>query len=235
MPLAPDLMASFDRWMLIPSLGGAVWGALRALAPAESRQRPAYVYLSISGVLLLGCYCFTRIGMSGAWLMQQQLTVIMCSILLLNDEGQIRSNNVAQANEPPTGTRLSTRALLLSSCVPILGFFASGFLIVSELVVDSLPLAAMVFVVAALILGVLKLAIDDHYRSEKQNSSGTNNRRQFPLLAVVMFLLMITITLFPGWLLHQCEAEFARVFRRFEQTSSADFAESASNDRQSAP
>ena len=235
MPLAPDLMASFDVWMLIPSLGGAVWGALRALAPSESRQRPAYVFLSISGVLLLGCYCFTRIGMSGAWLMQQQLTVIMCSILLMIDDSQTPLGNVVQVKQPPSGTMLSTRSMLLLTCFPILCFFASSFLIVSELVVDSLPLAAMVFVVAALILGVLKLAIEDHYQIEKRTGSVMNNGWRFPVSIIVMFSLMITITVFPGWLLHQCEPEFARVFRRFEPTPSADFAEPSTIDRQSVP
>ena len=235
MPLAPDLMVSFDRWMLIPSLGGAVWGALRAIAPAESRQRPAYVYLSISGVLLLGCYSFTRVGMSGAWLMQQQLTAIICSILLMIDDRQIPLGNVSQGKEPSSGTKLSTRALLLLASFPILGFFASSFLIVSELILDNLLLAATVFIIAALILVVLKLAIDDHYRFEKRVGKGINNGWRFPISFVVMFSLVITSTLFPGWLLHQCEPEFARTFRRFEQTPAADFAEPATNDRQSVP
>lgn len=33
MPLAPELLASFDTWMLIPSFVGAIWGALFALTP----------------------------------------------------------------------------------------------------------------------------------------------------------------------------------------------------------
>ena len=235
MPLAPDLMVSFDRWMLIPSLGGAVWGALRAVAPDDSRQRPAYVYLSISGVLLLGCYCFTRIGMSGAWLMQQQLTVIMCSILLMTGDCQVPSDNPGQVNEPSYERRLSTRGLLLLVCFPILGFFASSYLIVSELNLESLPLAAVVFVIAGLILIALKLAIDEHYRFEIRVGSAVNSRWRFPISFVVMLSLLITLTVFPGWLLHQCEPEFERVFRRFERMPSADFAEPATKDRQSVP
>ena len=235
MPLAPDLMVSFDGWMLIPSLGGAVWGALRAIAPAESRQRPAYIYLSISGLLLLGCYCFTRIGMSGAWLMQQQLTVIMCSFLLMIDDRHAPSDEIGNVIESADGLRFSTRGLLLLSGFPILGFFASSFLIVTELLNESLLLAATVFVISALIFIVLKLAIDQHRRLEKRIGSEGNSKWRFPIWYLVMLSLLIASTVFPGWLLHQCEPEFARVFRRFEQTSSADFAEPATKDRQSAP
>jgi len=235
MPLAPDLMVSFDRWMLIPALGGATWGALRAVAPADLRQRPAYVLMSISGVLLLGCYCFTRIGMSGAWLMQQQLTVLMCSILLAINDRQGTSDNIRQAIEKPVGIGLRTRTLLLLVSLPILGFFASGFLIVTELIIESLPLAALVLIIAALILSVFKLAIDEHDRFEKRVGRSVNGRSRFPVSLVVMLLLMITSTIFPGWLIHQCEPEFARVFRRFEPTPSADFAEPATKDRQSVP
>ncbi|MEI8017326.1 MAG: hypothetical protein WCH39_03950 [Schlesneria sp.] len=235
MPLAPDLMVSFDGWMLIPSLGGAIWGALRAIAPAESRQRPTYIYLSISGLLLLGCYCFTRIGMSGAWLMQQQLTVIMCSILLVIDDRQTPSDDIGQRREADDGMRFSTRTLLMLACFPILGFFASSFLIVSELINENLLLAAIVFVISAMIFIALKLAIDQHDRLEKRVSSDINRKWRFPLWYLVMLSLTIASTVFPGWLLHQCEPEFTRVFRRFEQTSSADFAEPAKKDRQSAP
>ncbi len=235
MPLAPDLMVSFDGWMLIPSLGGAVWGALRAIAPAESRQRTAYFFMSISGFLLLGCYCFTRIGMSGAWLMQQQLTVIVCSILLMTGDRQTSSDDIGQRGESADGMRFSTRGLLLLACFPILGFFASSFLIVSELLNESLLLAATVFVISAMIFIVLKLAIDQHDRLEKGVSSNVNRQWRFPVWYLVMLSLMIASTVFPGWLLHQCEPEIARVFRRYEQTSSADFAEPAKKDRQSAP
>ena len=235
MPLAPDLMVSFDDWMLIPSLGGAVWGAFRAMAPTESRYRPAYVYLSISGVLLLGCYCFTRIGMAGAWLMQQQLTVIMCSILMMIDDRRVPSNDKSQVREPFDRLRLTTRGLLLLACFPILGFFASSYLIVAELLNDNLLLAATVFVIAAMIISVLKLAIDQHDRLEVRVGSEINFKWRFPIWFLVMFSLTIASTVFPGWLLHQSEPEFARVFRRYEQTPSADFAEPATKDRQSAP
>ena len=235
MPLAPDLMVSFDGWMLIPSFGGAVWGAFRAIAPTESRYRPAYVYLSISGVLLLGCYCFKRIGMAGAWLMQQQLTVIMCSILLMIDDRQIPENDIGPVNEATVGVRLSTRALLLLACFPILGFFASSYLIVAELLNDNLLLAATVFIIAALIFSVLKLAIEQHGRMETLYGSSVNRKWRLPIWFMAILSLTIASTVFPGWLLHQCEPEFARVFRRFEQIPSADFAEPATNDRQSAP
>ncbi len=234
MPLAPDLMASFDGWMLIPSFCGAVWGALRAIAPADSRQRPAYVYLSISGVLLLGCYCFTRIGMAGAWLMQQQLTVMMCSILFMIDDRQVTLNDIGN-KERTDVTRLSTRALLLLACFPILGFFASSFLIVTELLNESLLLAATVFIMGGLIFSVLKLSIDQYDRLKVQVGPEVNSKWRFPVWFLVMFSLTIASTVFPGWLLHQCEPEFARVFRRYEQRQSADFAEPAKKDRQSAP
>jgi NADH-quinone oxidoreductase subunit M len=235
MPLAPDLMVSFDRWLLIPSIGGAVWGGLRALAPAESRYRPAYIYLSISGLLLLGCYCFTRIGMAGAWLMQQQLTVIVCSILLIIEDRRVSSFDTGQVNQTSRGMRLSTRALLLLAVFPILGFFASSFLIVAELLNDSLLLSATVFIIWALIFIVLKMVLEQHHRRETQIEPELNRKQRFPIWLLMMFSLTIPATVFPGWLIHQSEPEFARVFRRYEQTPSADFAEPASKERQSEP
>ncbi len=217
MPLAPDLLAAFDWLMLIPSLAGAVWGALRALAPGEPRQRTAFVLMSLSAISLLGCYSFTRIGMSGTWLMQQQLTIIFCAVLLAFE------------------IEFSTRTLLLLICLPALGLFASGFVIVSELLHENPFLVVGVFIVGLLIAFTILSAIDRHFTREQKVASEASdaNRLRGPLIAVL--LLNAVVNLFPSLLLHQCEPEFLRVFHRFERSTSADSAEPSSGERQPAP
>jgi hypothetical protein len=48
---------------------------------------------------------------------------------------------------------------------------------------------------------------------------------------ILGFIVAIVVSLFPAWLIHQSDPEFARVFRRFESTAMADSAESDSGER----
>jgi NADH:ubiquinone oxidoreductase subunit 4 (subunit M) len=225
MPLAPDLLASFDRWMLISAFGSSVWGALCAVRHVQPRQRVASIFLSLSGIALLGCYTCSRIGMNGAWLMQQQLTLFACLSLLAVDSSSRVVSEYRQTDLRSSGIPWSSRNVLLMICLPILGLFTSGFLIVSALQFESLLLVALIFLIS-LVLGITILSmLNPIFSAERKKGlkPAQNNSLSSPLLLVAV--LAVVASLFPGLLLHQSNSEFVRVFRRFEQSSTANSAE----------
>ena len=220
-PLAPELLAAFDRLILIPSLGGAVWGALRAVAPGEPRTRGAFVFVSLSGVSLLGCYSFTRIGMSGAWLMVQQVILAFCAIMFVFGLPAIW-NVAGSSSETSARSGYATRTLLLLLCVPALGLFASQCMILSELLRESLLLVAGVFIVVALNGSTAFSLLNRHFTDEAAgnsigNNSMTSKTHTMTWPVLIAMLLTAVACLAPTCMLHQCEPEFDRVFRRFEQ------------------
>ena len=234
MPLSPDLLASFDEWVLFSALGGALWGALRASGAAETRQQSAYLFMSITGISLMGCYTFTRIGMCGTWLMQQQLNVLMCTALLTF--GMRATDHEAGFNSRHSaGPAFTTRTLLLLLSLPLLCFFASGFLIVSELIRESLLLVSIMSIAGTLIVFKTSSNLNERYAIEQRDSQVIRPPATIPRPVLLGFGLAFAVACLPSLLLRQCEPEFARVFRRFEQSQAAVRADTGYVQRQSAP
>jgi hypothetical protein len=208
------------------------------------------LFLGLSGISLLGCYCFTTIGMCGAWLMQQQLILVVCAVLLSRgtagvpdqqNEGAAPMNPLISTErsaetQTPFPTKLmaspddamqgrdqqkfSTQTLLLLLCLPALGLFATSCMIVSELLRDSLLLVTTVFVVGMLVMRTLHSMLIRDYLDERPEHSVVGQERRIRGPLILIGLLAIVVNLFPSWMLHQCEPEFDRVFRRFEHAAS---------------
>ncbi len=233
-PLAPELLVGFERLILIPALGSAVWGAIRAVNPDEPRRQAAYLFLSLSGVALVGYDTFSRIGMSGGWLMLQQLTVsFILALFVFDAKDAERSSGLLPTTARPES--YSTRTLLLLLCLPLLGFFASEFLIFSELFPDRLlVLAGVLFADAVVLLTILSL-FNRRLAAAPRGPSTAASSKRFPTSAMVLLALAVIVNLAPNLMLHQCEPEFARVFRRFERVPAVDSAEPDSPERQTLP
>lgn len=222
LPLSPDLLVGFDGLILISTVGGAIWAALRALTPAEPRQKLAFIFVSLSAISFLGCHTFSRAGACGAWLMQQQLIFGYCSVLL--------AWNPLTADQPDPTMRfdsakgISNRVLSLLVSIVCIGLFASGYVIMTELFRESIAIPLTILVVLSLCcltVGTLRLS-----------------RELVPLNRVELILMVplaLVLNILPGLLLHQSEREFERTFRRFEYTAHAVSAEPDSEDRQSSP
>jgi NADH:ubiquinone oxidoreductase subunit 4 (subunit M) len=250
MPLAPDLLVGFDWLILIPSLGGAMWAAIRSLSPADARQKIAFVFYSFSGISLLGCFNFSRFGMSGAWLMQQQLAVVACWMLLVSETTLGVQNSLV----PQPGVRCrfkSTPILPLLVGIPFFGLFASSYIIALETFRDWLSFLAaatfeenlfffvfdlsinvFLFLTAVLTAVILSSTLYSLLSHLQWNDFA---KAQKPNLHVVVLALAAIANLFPNVMLHQCEPTFALAFRRFERTLSASSAEPQSDQRQTSP
>jgi NADH:ubiquinone oxidoreductase subunit 4 (subunit M) len=234
-PLAPDFLASFDGMLLIPAFGGAFWGALRAFAPGRPRERTAYLFLSLAGVSLFGCYSFTRIGMAGAWLMQQQLAVTFAAVLLGVSSPTIVVQPTFRSLTRSFPGRFSRRNLLIMFALPFVGLFASGFAIVSQLVNESLFLASAVFLIGLLIAINVIALLAGTSPADRCTPSESPVEPRFRAPFAIALLVTAVVNLFPELMLHQCEPEFARVFRRYERAPAADSAERSSTERQTVP
>ena len=236
LPLAPDLLSAFDRWILIPSILGAVWGTLCAQSLSPPRQRSAYALMALFGLSLLGCFTFTRMGMNGAWLMQQQLTALSVLCLLAMQPRGLVSDEVRQGMARPRETSFRARTLVLMLCLPLIGLFVSGYLIVSDLFIESLPLVGGAFLVGLLIARTVLSLLNQQFLNEQRDHGGSPaSPNSMSGHLVVLTLLLVVTCLFPSLLLHQCNSEFARVFRRFEQSNMAESAETHSEEPQHAP
>ena len=235
LPIAPEVLASFDTWMLIPSFAGAVWGALLALRSSPIRQRVAWIFISLSSLSFVGCYTMTRFGMNGAWLMQQQLTVFACAVLLGIDSLYPTDSEDTSMQPVSTRVQLRTRNLVFLICFPILGLTASSYLILSVLIQESVVLSGIVFLVGMTILAAVFSILMQHARAERRDLKDSVDSKSFPGSLLIVTVLTIATSVFPGLLLHQSNSEFVRLFRRFEQSSTANSAEIPSNEPQDGP
>lgn len=234
MPLSPDLLASFDEWVMISSIGGAIWGGLRVFGASDPREQSAYAFLAVSAISLMGSYTFTRIGMCGSWLMQQQLNVLMCVTLLTTMSGKTQSESgprVARFGEP----LFPGRSLLLLVSLPILCFFSSGFLIVSELFRESFALVAIMSIAATLLVFKVSSVLNERFAWEQRGEFKRLAFTTLPRPVLVSYVFAYIVASSPSLLLRQCEPEIVRVFRRFEQSQAAVPADSDFVQRQSAP
>lgn len=218
-PLAPELLASFDRLILISALGAAIWGSLRAFGPDDPRQKTAMIFCSLSGVSLLGCYCFTTTGMCGAWLMQQQVVLALCATRLLKHTENLR--DMAGRETPSVESGFTTRTLLLLLSLPLMGLFAASSLIFSELLRENLLILACILVVVGLVSLTILSLMNRHYHDELRVESGASKAGHDGASLITIALLAVVVNLFPQWMLYQCEPEFDRVFRRFERPAVA--------------
>ena len=233
LPLAPEMLAPFDRWLLIPAFLGAIWGAVRGMAlvgdDRQWRERAAFILMSLKGISLMGAYTFTRAGMMGSWLMQQQVAIYAVVMFIAIGSSRLQFQEASQAItvRPP----LLGRTGWLLFGLALFGLFGSGFLQISELFFQSLSLTAAVF-----LIGLSLIAIGIRPQFEQLSGRGPVGHEpaaKSPLsgLLILGFSVAIVVSLFPAWLIHQSDPEFARVFRRFESTAMADSAESDSGER----
>ncbi len=235
LPLAPDLLAAFDMWLVIPSLGSALWGAILAVVARDRRERIALVQLSFLGISLLGCYCFSRIGMSAMWLMQQQLTATFCTILLLLEFHDASAGGHRMSETIPTGLLSNRRTTLLMLCIPAVGLFASGFAIQSELLREDLLMTLSPTAVVLLLALAMYREFDRPYEPSVDGHSEFQTQNPVWFALLVMGLLSFIVNLVPGLPLHLSETEFARIFRRIERIAPAVSAEIPTNEPESPP
>lgn len=224
LPLAPDRLVGLDWLLLIPAVGGGLWAVIHAVLPGGQRQKSVFLFSGLFSVSLLGSYTLTRIGMSGAWLMQQQVTASLCLAFFLTDSGDdlgfgTTDNRVAGG--------CSTRLLLGLFAVGAFGLTASGLVILSALVRESLLLPAVVLVMGILAIVAVYSLINGHV--------GPKDSLPISRRMLIVAALVVVAHLFPGLLLHQCEQEFGHILRRFEPTAPATSAESESALRQTSP
>lgn len=227
LPLAPDLLATFDRWLLIPSLGGAIWGVVAAFATSSCRERTAWVFMSLSAVGLFGSYCFTRFGVLGTWLLHLQLAVdavlgLMMALMEQQRTGTSQSDGMQRGSQA-----FSSRTVFLWLCVSLVGLFSSLYLIVADLVFDSLYMVGGLMLLSVLIGAAVLGLLNDRFRKEQQVSV-SNGPRPDRLPLYFVGLVTLGVSFFPSLLVHQCDPELARVFRRFEQSATANSAETDS-------
>ena len=167
--------------------------------------------------------------------MQQQLTVSLCLALLVTERHRT-NDSVGGFATPVFRNAFIIRTLLLMLAFPFLGLFASGFLIVSELLRESLLLPFAVLMagtaICVAIYSLLNQPVvqDQNFASE---NSGNSNRRLDSLIMIVPLALIANLC--PNLMMSQCEPEFARVFRRFERAATASSAEIESSERQTSP
>ena len=233
LPLAPEMLVPLDRWLLIPALLGAIWGALRAIALGRDdrqwREIAASVLMSLNSIALMGAYTFTRAGMLGCWLMQQQLAIyaVVLFIMIGSPRLQFQETTQAKSSRQP---RLGRTGLLLLG-LALFGLFGSGFLLISELFFQSLLLTAAVFFISLSLIANVILPQFPQISPERRVDLELAAKTPLSGLLILGFVVAIVVSLFPAWLLHQSDPEFARVFRRFESTAMADSAESDSGER----
>ena len=235
-PVAPELLAGFGWFILIPSFGSAIWGSLRALAPGSASQSAASLFLSVSGLSLLGFYTFTRAGLCGAWLMQQQLTLAY-ALAVIVFERAIVGNGVAVSAILPAETRPSARSLLLMLGLFLIGFIASAFTIVWELFREDLLLTAGLIGVCALVIRSIYSLLNTYLAEQASNDRNAESNREQPVNGRVLIVLLLAtvINLFPNIMFGLCEPEFSRIFKRYERVPSAASAQIDANLRQTSP
>lgn len=235
MPLSPDVLllsessAAFSWLILIPAVGGSIWGAARALVPAGARRQLAYLFLSLSGLALLGAFSFSRVALSGMWLMQQQLFVTYCAASMAISPDRflnkkltgLKETELAEFGSRPTtpvssplvvGRRIPIRLLLIMTSFPLVGFFASGSVIVLELLRVSLSLVLVMLLVAPMILWTL----DSLLKESIQARTPAESAYWISLSAAIMLGLAAGVNLIPQTIVSAFEPEFVRVFQKFE-------------------
>ena len=217
LPLALDQLAGMDWLILVPAVGGAIWGAIRAYGVGDPRQQAAYLLLSLFGVAVLGCYSFTRFGAIASWLMIQQLVAASSAVLLMMTSPERDRLQVCSfAN--PISTGFSMRTVLLFLGVTALGLMGSASIILVELLRESFWLPFCIPLIGFVIARVVFLLLNRHQSATVTAALTVTGRRPMrPEMAVV--LLAVMANGLPFLLIHQCEPEFARAFRRFEPSS----------------
>lgn len=232
-PLAPELLGGFFWLMVIPMLAGAVWAALCSLTKGNRRQQLAFLYISLANLSLLGVYALTRAGLCGTWLLQQQLTVLFCWVLLAFDlPAAIRDQTAVPRS---TENRRSLRPILLMLAIAGGGLFACASMLFAGLLRESLLIVVGVLTAGTLVtLSVSSLLLtwtsDGELAEQERFNINPFQRALLPVIGVAL-----VVNLLPGLMLRQCEPEIARVFRPFEQSGSAGFAQHKSDVRQTSP
>lgn len=226
-PLAPDLLAAFDTWMLVPSFAGALWGAMAAISTARPPQRGAYVFMSLSAIAVFGSYCFTRFGAMGSWLMHQQIAVYACTWLIAMEAKRLPTGQAQDVDSNAGRDTYGARTVFLWVCLCSAGLFSSLVLIVGDLMLENLYLVVSIVMLCVLVAVAVLGWIRQRWQKERQEPLQIRRPAMSgPFLLTL--LLAVTVTIHPSWLLQQSEPEFARIFRRFEQSDAADSAETDS-------
>ena len=185
--------------------------------------------MSLNSIALMGAYTFTRAGMLGCWLMQQQLAIYAVVLFIMIGSPRLQFQETTQA-KPGRQPRLGRTGLLLLG-LALFGLFGSGFLLISELFFQSLLLTAAVFFISLSLIANVILPQFPQFSPERRVGLELAAKTPLSGLLILGFVVAIVVSLFPAWLLHQSDPEFARVFRRFESTAMADSAESDSEER----
>lgn len=230
-PIAPSILVALDGLVVGVALGTALWGALCASEPNTSQVRSANLFLSLSGLSLLGCHIFSLTGLCMMWLLQQQLvTSLALSWIALGTTSVGTTDSFPRETAPP-----SKRVLILMLMIFSGGLSASSYLLFSELIAGSLFVLACTLVVGILsALAVYNMLEGLTTRPKPHLAPGETSRGIYwpltPLVAAV-----VIVNLVPNVMLSQCEPEFARHFPRIWSTPSANSAETESKDLPETP
>lgn len=235
-PIAPDVLVRFDRILLIASVGGAVWALVSWVQRTAFRDRVALAYFGLMSFSLLGPYGMSLVGLCGSWLLQQQAVVLVSLILAMSASPAFF---LTKRNSTQT-TSAAERRYVMQTClisITLIGVFASGSGLVTELLRESLELTGFVVGLSGLIL-ILALTLfartdssDDGAVGDLSTVSKLSNR----IVVTMLLMIAMIINLAPQLLLMQCEPEFARVFRQFEKIAPASSARHHADLRQTPP
>ncbi|WP_010587495.1 proton-translocating NADH-quinone oxidoreductase chain M [Schlesneria paludicola] len=230
-PIAPSLFMELDGMIVAVALGSALWGALRAIVPSNPQVRSANIFLSLSGLSLLGCHAFSLTGLCMTWLMQQQLiTSLALSWIALG------ATSVGTADTPPRETsRESNRVLLLMLALFAAGLFASSDLLFSELIAGSLLVLACTLVATILSAIAVYSMFDELTARTLIPTETTAVKRRSHWTLAPLIVAAVIVNLAPNLMLRQCEPEFARHFPRLEPTASANSAATSSDNLPETP
>ena len=161
--------------------------------------------------------------------MQQQVAIYAVVMFIAIGSSRLQFQEASQAI---TGRQpLLGRTGWLLFGLALFGLFGSGFLQVSELFFQSLSLTAAVLLIG---LSLIAIVILPQFQQDARGGpAGLEPAVKTPLSGLLIpgVIVAIVVSLFPAWLIHQSDPEFARVFRRFESTVMADSAESESEER----
>ena len=234
-PIAPDLLVRFDRILLFTSIVGAGWALICCLNRSSFRERTALAYVALSSLCLFGPYCLSQVSLCGGWLLQQQTNLLISLILTLSCSPPLLRTTT---DDRTTATSERSRSLEIAlMCMVLIGTFASGSGLVTELLREGIELPGLFvgLLVAALVLVASLVArvssTEDASASPLPPDSGFSNR-----IASTLLLMMALVTnVVPQLMLTQCEPEFARVFRQFEKIAPASSARLHSDLRQTSP
>ena len=157
-------------------------------------------FFGLSGVSLLGCYCFTTIGMSGTWLGCSKtvdpghLRDDACRGLARGFETRFAGSLCTGRSRPNCDADVAFAALPAGSGA-VRGVFHDPVRIDAR---QPVALVTAVFAVGMLMIRTLHSLLNRHYLEETRAASNAMDSKRFRGPLIVVGLLAVVVNLFPG-------------------------------------